>query len=97
VLTVHAVEPAFGSALSPPFDPEDLPPPDDGLELSGFGVQLSGREICGSQPQEAVTCTVDSADACTGEVVATCRVWNDRHDKAEVPRIERRTLRVGSS
>lgn len=96
ILTLHAEEPPLGSAASRPFDPDDLPPPHDGLEISGFGVQ-SGREVCGSQPQGAVTCTVDTADACKGEVVATCRVWSDRHDEAEVPRIERHTLRVGGS
>lgn len=97
ILTVHAVEPSLGSAASPPFDPDDGLPADDGLEISSFGVQISSREICGSQPLEAVKCTIDSADACTGEVVATCRVWQDRTDETEVPRIARHTLRAGGS
>ncbi|MDQ3335082.1 MAG: hypothetical protein M4D80_07965 [Myxococcota bacterium] len=86
ILTLHREEPTL--------DPENEPP-DEGLEVAGYVVQLSGREVCGSEPLGADNCTVDRADGCAGDIVATCRVWTDRNDETEVPRIERRTLRVG--
>jgi hypothetical protein len=84
VLTRHREEPTL--------DPEGEPP-DTGLVVSSFVVQLSGRESCGAERLEAVKCTVDTADSCTGDIAATCRVWKDRTDKTEIPRVERRTLR----